>query len=93
LLNFAHQQGNKNDVDVISQSLSLMEGKYSMWIHDIETANTFIFKCNQELYADIYENTFSTTKFEGLEPLEDGELYLLTKEGITNVASCDCSID
>lgn len=93
LLNFVYQQTDGNDVKVIQNAVSLMEGRYAMWIHDLESRNTFLFKCNEELYADIYENTFSTKKFEGSEPLEDGELYLLTKEGITNVASCDCSID
>ena len=93
LLNFTYQQSDGSDVHIIEQAVSLMEGRYSMWIHDLDTKNTFLFKCNADLYADIYENTFSTTKFEGSEPLEDGELYLLTKEGITNVASCDCSIN
>lgn len=93
LLNYVYGQTDGNDVDVIRDAVSLMEGRYAMWIHDLETMNTFIFKCNEDLHADVYENTFSTTKFEGSEPLEDGELYLLTKEGITNVASCDCSVD
>ena len=92
LLNYVYQQTNKNDVNVILQALSLMEGKYSTWIHDLESKNTFLFKCNTDLYADIYENAFSTKEFEGSAPLEDGELYLLTKEGTTNVASCDCHI-
>jgi len=93
LLNFVYEQTEGADVQVIQDAVSLMEGRYAMWIHDLDSRNTFLFKCNEDLYADIYENTFSTTKFEGSEPLEDGELYLLTKEGITNVASCDCSID
>jgi hypothetical protein len=93
LLNFVYQQTEGSDVHIIEQAVSLMEGRYAMWIHDLDSRNTFLFKCNADLYADIYENTFSTTKFEGSEPLEDGELYLLTKEGITNVASCDCSIN
>jgi hypothetical protein len=93
LLDVISQEDDINDVDIIIEAMSLIEGRYSIWIHDLDSRNTFLFKVNQELYADIYTNTFSTTVFEGSEPLQDGELYLLTKEGITNVASCDHTVD
>jgi hypothetical protein len=80
-----------NDVATISNALTLVEGDYSMWIYNAYTNNGFLAKCNQELYADIYDNSFSSTSFYGAETLNDGELYQLTKEGTTSVAQFDCS--
>jgi hypothetical protein len=80
-----------NELDVLRESFSLLEGNYSTWIHSVESRNTYLFKCNVDLYADIYENTFSTLPFDGSDALTDGEIYQLTREGITNVDTCDCS--
>jgi hypothetical protein len=42
-----------------------------------------------DIFADIYENTFSTKEFSQSEQLQDGKLYQLTVEGITCVGSFD----
>lgn len=86
------KKSKKNEVKVINEMLSYIEGRYSMCIHNVFTKNTFIVKCNQNLYADIYENTFSSVQFKDSEELEDGEIFQLTREGITNVSSFDCNI-
>lgn len=82
---------DNHDVTAISNALTLIEGEYSAWIYNAYSNNAFLAKCNQELYVDIYENSFSSVSFYGAENLNDGELYQLTKEGTTPVAQFDCS--
>lgn len=86
------KKSKKNEVKIINEMLSYIEGKYSMWLHNVFSRNTFIIKCNHPLYADIYNNTFSSVQFKDSEELEDGEIFQLTREGITNVSSFDCNI-
>jgi|APGre2960657404_1045060.scaffolds.fasta_scaffold59051_2 hypothetical protein len=86
------KNSKKNDVKLISETLSYLQGNYSMWIHNAVTRNSFIVKCNADLYVDIYENTFSSVKFDKSSELQDGEIYQLTREGITNVGSFECPI-
>lgn len=78
-----------DDVSVMLNGLSLVEGHFALWSHNAFTGNSFIAKCNINLFADVYENTFSTTEFNGSEQLQDGELYQLTMEGITRVGIFD----
>lgn len=81
----------KNDVATITDCLSLIEGSYSLWVYNVVTGNVFVAKCNDNIYANIYENVFSTKPFDNSELLRDGELYLLTREGMTTVNVFDCS--
>ncbi len=81
-----------NEVHTIKECFSLVEGIYSCWIYNLKTRNGFLIKCNNDLYADIYDNSFSNEKVGGFELLKDGEIYQLTKEGITTVGYFDCSI-
>jgi hypothetical protein len=92
LLNYVEAQNqNNNDIQTLAGALSLIEGRYSMWLHNTENRNVYLMKCNDNLYADVYDNTFSTMHFKNSEPLNDGEIYQLTKEGITHVGYFDCS--
>jgi hypothetical protein len=91
LLNYMNQQ-HENDIVVISGALSSIEGSFSMWLHNTENRNVYLMKCGDSLYADIYNNAFSTTFFKDFEPLNDGEIYQLTKEGITHVGYFDCTL-
>lgn len=93
LIDYIESEHNYSDVRTISEALSLIDGKYSSWLHNAENGNVYLVKCNDELYADVYENTFSTLPFEGGEPLRDGEIYQLTREGITHIGDCDCSVE
>lgn len=90
LLDYVSSQIDEPDATIVSEALSLVEGKYAVWINNCDNGNVFLAKCNHELYADIYENTFSCKQTKGLEPLHDGEVYQLTKEGITHVSTFDC---
>jgi hypothetical protein len=86
------KNSKKNEVKLISETLSYLQGSYSMWIYNAITKNSFVAKCNANLYADIYENTFSSVKFEGSSELLDGEIYQLTREGITTVGYFECEV-
>ncbi len=86
------QRRKYNEVKIISEALSMLAGKFSFWFYSMYTKNIYLAKCNQEIYANIYENTFSSIPFEGSEPLLDGDLYQLTREGITTVSVFDCDI-
>lgn len=91
LIDYMETEHDYNDIGAIGEALSLLDGKYSAWLHNTENRNTYLVKCNDDLYADVYENTFSSLPFKGGEPLKDGEICQLTKEGITHVGDCDCS--
>lgn len=82
---------DENDVSTIINGLSLVEGHFALWIYNALTNNSFIAKNGMDLFADVYENTFSTKEFDGSEQLGDGELYQLTMEGITHVGLFDHS--
>jgi hypothetical protein len=81
-----------NEVSLIKECFSLIEGNYAICLHNYISKNTYIVKCNLDIYANIYENTFSPIKFRDSEELRDGEIYLLTKEGITSVDIFNCEI-
>lgn len=91
ILNHLYTIGKSNEVIEICKAFSLIEGVYSSWVFNIETRNGFLAKCNTDLFADIYTNSFSTENVKGFEPLQDGEVYQLTKEGITTVGYFNCS--
>lgn len=84
------QQQMDDEVDVILNTLELLRGTFGVWIHNVETGNTFLAKCGVTLFADVYENVFSSVKTKKLEPLEEGVLYQITQEGITSIGSFDC---
>lgn len=86
------QKRKYNEVKIISEALSMLSGKFSFWFYSIYTKNMFLAKCNQEIYANVYDNTFSSMVFKDSESLLDGDLYQLTREGITTVSVFDCDI-
>lgn len=80
---------DENEVNIMTNGLSLVEGYFVLWAHNAMTGNSFLAKNGIDLFADIYENTFSTSEFYGSEQLGDGELYQLTVEGTTHVGMFD----
>lgn len=83
---------SEKEVEIIKDVFSLLEGTYSCWIYNLRTKNGFLTKCNTDLYADIYNNSFSSKEVKGFETLRDGEIYQLTREGVTSVGYFDCNI-
>ena len=84
------QQHIKDPVKAISSTLELLEGNFGLWMWDADTKTTYLAKCGVTLYARLLDNMFSTVQFSDFEPLEDGTIYQLTHEGITEVGSFDC---
>jgi predicted glutamine amidotransferase len=74
----------------IINALEFLKGTFGVWIHNINTGNTFLAKCGVTLFADIYENSFSSVKHMSFDPLEEGVLYQITQEGITSIGTFDC---
>ena len=81
---------NFKELDIITNTLTQLHGTFGVWIHNVLTGNSFLAKCGVTLFADIYENTFSSTHTKGLDQLNDGIVYQITQEGLTTVASFEC---
>lgn len=79
-----------SETDIITSCLNLLKGTFGLWIFNANTGNSFLAKCGVTLFGDVYENTFSSVHEKGLSNLEEGTLYQLTCEGITNVSVFDC---
>jgi glucosamine 6-phosphate synthetase-like amidotransferase/phosphosugar isomerase protein len=79
-----------NELEIITNGLEFLKGTFGVWIYNINTNNTYIAKCGVTLFADIYNNEFSSIKTKFYEPLEEGIVYQITQEGITQVSSFDC---
>jgi glutamine phosphoribosylpyrophosphate amidotransferase len=89
LLNVTEQfQGDH--VKCMTSVLEMLEGNFSLWIWNAATKTTYLAKCGATLYARLIDNVFSSVKFSDYESLEDGIIYQLTREGITQVGSFDC---
>lgn len=78
------------ELEIISNGLEFLKGTFGLWIHNINSGNTYIAKCGVTLFADIYNNEFSSIKHKYYESLEEGVIFQLTPEGITSVATFDC---
>lgn len=86
------QNGVHNEVNILKETFSLLYGSYSAWVFNLKTKNCFLLKCNSDLYANIYNNNFSSKEISGFDYLNDGEIYQLTKEGVTTVGYFNCDI-
>jgi glucosamine 6-phosphate synthetase-like amidotransferase/phosphosugar isomerase protein len=79
-----------DEVEIIINTLEFLKGTFGLWVHNVQTGNTFLAKCGVTLFADVYENSFSSTKYKFFDPLEEGTLYQITHEGITSIGNFDC---
>jgi glucosamine 6-phosphate synthetase-like amidotransferase/phosphosugar isomerase protein len=84
------QQHIKDPVKTIASTLELLEGNFGLWLWNAETKITYLAKCGVTLFGYMLENRFSTVEYAGMEPMDDGIIYQLTPEGITQVGSFDC---
>jgi len=80
---------NDSTVSIMSNVLSLLEGTFGLWIYNSMSREIFLARNGSTLYADIYNNEFSSTKHANFEPLKEGVLYQITPEGITSVSVFD----
>ena len=77
----------EDEVSAISETLSLLQGTFSVWVHHMQTGNTYIGRSGSTLYANMSTCDFSSLPDKRLTKteLEEGILYTLTPEGITTV--------
>jgi glucosamine 6-phosphate synthetase-like amidotransferase/phosphosugar isomerase protein len=74
-----------DEVGVICQVLSKLQGTFGLWIYNNHSHNVYIARSGSTLYANLLDNTVSSLPDDDLEPLEEGVLYLVTPEGLTSV--------
>ena len=84
------QDHTKSPAQAILSTLPLLEGNYGLWMWNADTKTTYIAKCGVTLFGNLLENSFSSVKYNGMEPLDDGTLYQLTHEGITEIDHFIC---
>lgn len=75
----------EDEIEAIVKVLSLLQGTFGLWIFHQQTNNVYLARSGSTLYADFLNNSFSSLKEDGYVALEEGLVYLLTKEGITSV--------
>jgi len=74
-----------DEITAIVKALSNLQGTFGVWIFNQKSGNIFIARSGSTLYADFLNNAFSSLPEKEYVALEEGLLYLLTKEGITSV--------
>lgn len=79
----------EDEIEAITDALSFIEGTFGLWIHNKYSGNTYIARCGSTLYGNYLNNDFSSIQTRGMQELEEGTLYILTPEGITEVGGFD----
>jgi glucosamine 6-phosphate synthetase-like amidotransferase/phosphosugar isomerase protein len=82
-----YSQKSENEVDIISKTLSLLEGTFGVWIYSVASGNAYIARSGSTIYANLLTNDFSSLPEKGFVELEQGIIYLMTDEGLTTVGS------
>jgi len=80
-----YYKDSDDEIASIVKALSSLKGTFGLWIFHQQTNNIYLARSGSTLYADFLNNSFSSLKEDGYVELEEGLLYLLTKEGITSV--------
>ena len=76
---------NQDEVSNICNVLSDLEGTFGLWIYNKVTHNVYLARSGSTLYANFLTNSFASMPRNGFITLEEGTLYLMTKEGLTSV--------
>jgi len=63
----------------------MLKGTFGLWIFDQKGTNIYLARSGSTLFADFITNDFSSLEEDNFVELEEGTLYLLTKEGLTAV--------
>ena len=80
-----YSEESDNEVSIVCEVLSKLEGTFGLWIYNKATHNVYIARSGSTLYANVLDNTVSSLPGDDLTPLEEGVLYLVTPEGLTSV--------
>ena len=78
-----------DEVAGICKALSSLKGTFGLWIYNQKTSNIFLARSGSTVFANFLTNDFSSLKEQDYVELEEGVLYLLTKEGLTSVGMFD----
>jgi glucosamine 6-phosphate synthetase-like amidotransferase/phosphosugar isomerase protein len=76
---------HNDEITAIVKALSSLKGTFGLWIYNQKTANLYLARSGSTLYCNFLNNEFSSLPEDEFVPLEEGLLYLLTKEGVTCV--------
>lgn len=79
------QRQTGDEVAGICKSLSQLKGTFGLWIYNQKSGNTYLARSGSTVFANYLSNDFSSLKETDFVPLDEGVLYLLTKEGLTSV--------
>jgi len=83
LLHFEEQSTTSNSIkketELIKHVLELLEGTFGLWIVNTSTLNVYIARQGSTLFFD--KNSFSSTKGQGYDIMEEGTIYKFTKKG------------
>jgi glucosamine 6-phosphate synthetase-like amidotransferase/phosphosugar isomerase protein len=82
-------QENENEVSIISETLSLLEGTFGVWIYSLQSGSIYLARSGSTLYADFLTNSFSSLPYNKFVSLEEGNIYTVTSEGLTTVGGFD----
>jgi glucosamine 6-phosphate synthetase-like amidotransferase/phosphosugar isomerase protein len=77
----------KDEVAGICRALSMLKGTFGLWIYDQSSSNIYLARSGSTVFANFITNDFSSLEEEDFVALEQGVLYLLTKEGLTSVGT------
>lgn len=86
LINQNYNEGaEKDEVLAICDALELLEGTFGLWIYNIQSENLYLARSGSTVYADFISNEFSSVKTGKYQLIDEGTVYILTREGITGV--------
>ena len=76
-----------DDVFCIAETAELLKGTFACWLYSKHTEKAYIIRSGSTLYCDPETNTFSSLPLDEVceEIVEQGVIYELTVEGITQV--------
>lgn len=77
----------KDEVAGICRALSMLKGTFGLWIYDQSSSNIYLARSGSTVFANFITNDFSSLEEEDFVALEQGVLYLQTKEGLTSVGT------
>jgi glucosamine 6-phosphate synthetase-like amidotransferase/phosphosugar isomerase protein len=75
----------EDEIQTMSEILSKLKGTFGLWLYCKSSGNTYLARSGSTLYGDYLTNDFSSLPYAKFQPLQEGIIYLLTREGITEV--------
>jgi glutamine phosphoribosylpyrophosphate amidotransferase len=80
---------NQDEVSNICKVLSELRGTFGLWIYNKLSNNVYLARSGSTLYANFLTNSFASMPRSKYSTLDEGTLYLMTREGLTSVGAFD----